>query len=417
MSRRQFTPPRRLGDGPPDDTGCTILHVDLDAFYASASLLSHPDLVGTPVVVGGGSRGVVLSATYEARAKGVTSAMPMSRALQLCPEATVLRPDHHLYREISEAVMAIFADVTPLVEPLSVDEAFLDISGATRLLGPPAEIAAAIRARVEREQSITCSVGASGTKFVAKIASSLSKPDGMLIVPVAEALDFVQALPVAALWGVGDKTEQRLAGYGLRTVADVAATPRSTLMDWLGSAAGAHLHDLAWARDCRRVEPTRAERSTGAEHTFDRDVRDPEAIKRTLLTLSERTARRLRQGRWLARTISIKVRFATFQTVTRSHSLSRPTDVTHEVYAAAVALYQGMGLGRTPLRLVGVRAEGLTAADLTPVQERLDEPEHGWRDADRAVDRAAARFGSGAVRPASLIAQGTPEGERSSTQA
>lgn len=415
MSRRQFAPPRRLGDGPPDDTGCTILHVDLDAFYASASLLSHPELVGTPVIVGGGSRGVVLSATYEARAKGVTSAMPMSRALNLCPEATILRPDHHLYREISEAVMAIFADVTPQVEPLSSDEAFLDIAGATRLLGPPTHIAESIRARVEREQGITCSVGAAGTKFVAKIASSLIKPDGLLVVPVAESVDFVQALPVAALWGVGDKTEQRLAAHGLRTVADLASTPRHRLMDLLGPAAGAHLHDLAWARDRRRVEPTRQERSTGAEQTFGRDVRDPEAIKRTLLTLAERTASRLRRGGWLARTISIKVRFADFRTVTRSQSLARPTDVTHEVYAAAVSLYDAMGLGRTPLRLVGVRAEGLTSADVTPVQGLLDEPEHGWRDADRAVDRAAARFGKGAVRPASLI-EGTQEGERSSTR-
>ena len=416
MSRRQFAPPRRLGDGPPDDTGCTILHVDLDAFYASASLLSHPELVGTPVIVGGGSRGVVLSATYEARAKGVTSAMPMARALQLCPEATILRPDHHLYREISEAVMAIFADHTPIVEPLSSDEAFLDISGATRLLGSPTQIASAIRARVEREQGVTCSVGAAGTKFVAKIASSLIKPDGLLVVPVAESVDFVQALPVAALWGVGDKTEQRLAAHGLRTVADLAATPRSRLMDLLGPAAGAHLHDLAWARDRRRVESSRQERSTGAEHTFGRDVRDPDAVKRTLLTLSERTAHRLRRGGWLARTISIKVRFADFRTVTRSHALARPTDVTHEVYAAAVALYESLGLGHTPLRLVGVRAEGLSAADITPVQGLLDEPEHGWRDADRAVDRATARFGKGAVRPASLLTEGTPEGGRSSTR-
>ncbi|GMA39798.1 hypothetical protein GCM10025883_18430 [Mobilicoccus caccae] len=199
MSRRRFARPHQ--DEVLDDTGCTVLHVDMDAFYASATLLSHPDLVGTPVIIGGGHRGVVLSATYEAREFGVASAMPMARARRLCPQATVLRPDHELYARISGAVMATFRQVTPYVEPLSLDEAFLDVAGAVRRLGSPATIAAAIRDTVADEQGITCSVGVAPTKFVAKLASGLAKPDGMVVVPVDQVVSFVQQLPVGALWG------------------------------------------------------------------------------------------------------------------------------------------------------------------------------------------------------------------------
>ena len=403
MSRRQYRPPPRAGAAPPDDTGCTILHVDMDAFFANASLLARPDLIGTPVVIGGaGNRGVVLSATYEARAYGVTSAMPMGRARRLCPQATVLPPDHELYSRISEAVMATFESITPYVEPLSLDEAFLDVSGAVRRLGSPASIAQQIRDTVHDEQGVTCSVGVAPTKFVAKLASGVCKPDGLLIVPVAEVVTFVQQLPVGALWGVGEKTEEHLGRLGLVTVADIAHTPEATLRRALG-ATGSHLHDLAWGRDPRRVEPVHREKSIGADETFPVDVDDPAYIHRELLRLSQKTARRMRSAGLVGRTISIKVRFADFTTITRSKTLRDPTDVSQEVYATAVSLYDALGLQRARLRLVGVRVEGLVKAANAPVQPTLDEPEHGWRDADRALDRAVARFGSGSVGPASLL--------------
>ena len=404
MSRRQFALPERDNPEAPDDTGCTVLHVDMDAFYASASLLARPDLVGTPVIIGGsGSRGVVLSATYEARAHGVASAMPMARARRLCPTATVLPPDPELYSQISRSVMDTFATITPVVEPLSQDEAFLDVSGAARLLGNPATIAQRIRDTVVDEQGITCSVGVASTKFVAKLASSLAKPDGLVVVPRAEAVAFVQQLPVAALWGVGERTEEHLARLGLRTVGDIAHTPLATLRRALGDVTGQHLHDLSWGRDPRPVEPVRRERSIGSDHTFAQDVDDPVEIHRTLLRLSDRTAARMRSAELMGRTVSIKVRFSDFATITRSRTLRDPTDVSRDIYDSARALFDALGLQRARLRLVGVRVEQLVDALGAPIQDHLDDPEHGWRDADRAVDRASARFGAGSVLPASLI--------------
>jgi DNA polymerase-4 len=411
MSRRQFVVPERRGGQAPDDEGCSILHVDMDAFYALASLLSRPELLGTPVIIaGGGNRGVVLSATYEARAFGVASAMPIARARRLCPQATVVAPDYARYERISRAVMAVFASVTPIVEPLSLDEAFLDVSGARRRLGSPRQIAQWIRDTIADEQGITCSVGVATTKFIAKLASGLAKPDGMLVVPEAEVVGFLHQLPVGALWGVGDRTEEALQRLGLHTVADIAHTPVDTLRRALGENAGPALHALAWGRDSRLVMPTRRERSIGADETFSFDVDDPTYIHRELLKLSERTAARVRAAGMVGRTISIKVRFSDFTTITRSRTLRDPTDVSRDIYATARALFDGLGLQRARLRLVGVRVEGLLDSDQAPIQGLLDEPEHGWRDADRAVDQASARFGAGAVLPASLV-----EGERSAT--
>ncbi|HEV7197036.1 MAG TPA: DNA polymerase IV [Pedococcus sp.] len=404
MSRRQFTLPQRNASHPPDDTGCTVLHVDMDAFYASASLLSRPELVGTPVIIGGGgNRGVVLSATYEARAFGVASAMPMSRARRLCPQATVIGPDHALYSRISAAVMATFETITPIVEPLSLDEAFLDVAGAVRRLGRPTLIGQLLRDTIHDEQGITCSVGVAPTKFVAKLASGLAKPDGMVVVPRDEVVAFVQQLPVGALWGVGDKTEETLVRLGLHTVADIAHTPLDTLRRALGDTAGPHLHDLAWGRDARSVEPVRRERSIGSDETFEFDVDDPAYIHRQLLKLSDRTAARVRSAAMLGRTVTVKVRFADFTTITRSKTLRDPTDVSRDIFDTAKTLFDGLGLVRARIRLVGVRMEGLVEAQGAPIQGLLDEPDHGWRDADRAVDRASARFGAGSVRPASLI--------------
>ncbi len=390
--------------GPPDDTGCSILHVDMDAFYASVSLLDHPELVGTPVIVGGASgRSVVLSATYEARATGVTSAMPMSRAMRLCPTATILPPEGEKYAAVSKAVFEVFRSVTPLVEGLSLDEAFLDVAGSRRLLGTPTAIAELIRARVLDEQGVTCSVGIASTKFVAKLASGLAKPDGVLVVPAADVVTFLHQLPVGALWGVGEKTEAALTRLGLRTVADIAHTPRATLQRSLGATSGAHLHDLAWGRDVRRVDPAREEKSVGADETFPYDVDDADYIRRELLRLSDRVAGRLRKAGLSGRTVTIKVRFADFTTITRARTLHEPTDVSREIYTTAVELFEALELQRAPLRLVGVRMSSIVETAQTPIQGVLGEPEFGWRDADRAVDQAHARFGRASVTSAALL--------------
>jgi len=389
---------------PGDDEGCHILHVDMDAFYASVELRDQPDLRGKPVVVGGlGTRGVVLSATYEARAFGVRSAMPVGRARRLCPQAVFLPPRHRLYGEVSKEVMAIFRTVTPAVEPLSLDEAFLDVSGAQRRLGSPRAIAELIRRQVREQQSITCSVGVAPVKFVAKIASARCKPDGLLVVPGSGLLEFLHQLPVSALWGVGDKAEEVLARLGLRTVGDIAHVPEATLRRELG-VAGAHLHALAWGRDERQVTPRREEKSVGAEETFPADVDDPEVIKKELLRLSGRTARALRAAGCVARTVTVKLRLASFKTITRSKTLSEPTDVAREIYTAACALYEGSGLdARARLRLVGVRAAGLRPATGAARQLAFGDRPAGWREAEQALDRIGKRFGTDTVRPAALF--------------
>jgi DNA polymerase IV len=391
-----------------DDTGCRILHVDMDAFYASVEVRDQPELAGKPVIVGAtASRGVVLSATYEARAFGVHSAMPVSQARRLCPHAIFVPPRHGAYGAASKEIMAIFRSVTPDVEPLSLDEAFLDVGGAIRRLGPPAHIAGLIRASVHGQQGLTCSVGVASTKFVAKLASTLCKPDGLSVVPADRVLEFLHPLPVAALWGVGAQTGQALARLGLRTVGDIAHTPEDTLQRDLGAAAGAHLAALAWGRDPRPVLSRVPDKSIGAEETFLTDVDDPAVIKRELLRLSDRTARGLRAGGSVARTVVVKLRLANFKTITRSRTLPEPTDVARKIYDTACTLYEGSGLdSRARLRLVGVRASGLIPAGSAATQLAFGEPSASWRDAERAVDRIAGRFGADMVRPAALVRPG-----------
>ena len=404
MSRSQVRRPTgRIGFGA-DDAGCTILHVDMDAFYASVSLRARPELHGTPVIVGGGGgRSVVLSATYEARALGVHSAMPMSRARRIAPHAVVIEPDHRAYAQVSRNVMALFESITPMVEPLSLDEAFLDVSGAMRRLGSPTAIGELIRARVHDEQQITCSVGVASTKFVAKLASTQSKPDGLLVVPADRVIDFLHPLPVGTLWGVGEKTEEHLARLGLRTVADIANTPLATLQRALGQASGTHLHELSWGRDPRPVTPHEPEKSVGNEETFEHDIDDPVIIHAHLLRLSDQVAGRLRAAGYVGRTVSLKVRFADFSTITRSRTLTHSTDVGKEIYDTVRGLYESLGLQRVRIRLVGVRMEGLADAQGAPQQLLLGEPEHGRREAEVAVDALRARYGSAAVRPARLV--------------
>jgi DNA polymerase-4 len=404
MSRRQIDRTGRPLNLGTDDSGCTILHIDMDAFFASVELLTRPELRGTPVIVGGaGTRGVVLSATYEARALGVHSAMPMSRARRLAPAAVIIEPDHRRYTEVSAGVMEIFRSVTPLVEPLSLDEAFLDVAGSLRRLGSPARIGELLRARVHDEQGITCSVGVASTKFVAKLASTRSKPDGLLVIPRDQVVAFLHPLPVSALWGVGERTEEHLVRLGLRTVGDLAHTSVDTLRRALGPAQGEHLAELAWGRDPRPVVAGEQEKSIGAEETFARDVDDPAVLLRELRRLSERVGARLRAAGLVGRTIQLKVRFADFTTLTRSRTLPAPTDVAREIYDTASDLLAALGLQRVRLRLIGVRAEGLISAGSVSTQLALDQPEHGWREAEVAVDRISARFGPGIVRPARLI--------------
>ncbi|MFJ8578669.1 DNA polymerase IV [Micromonospora sp. NPDC093277] len=410
MGRSQSLP--RGGDprfGPDaDDTDCPILHVDMDAFFASVEVRHRPELRGRPVVVGGiGPRGVVSSASYEARRYGVRSAMPTARARALCPHAVYLPPDFPQYSAASRAVMRIFRDVTPLVEPLSLDEAFLDVAGARRLFGSPSRIARLIRRRVAEEQGLTCSVGVAPSKFVAKLGSTRAKPDGLLVVPAPRVLEFLHPLPVAALWGVGERSAEALRRLGLNTVGELAEAPIGLLRRAVGEAAATHLHELAWGRDPRRVSPEQVEKSIGAEVTFDTDVTDPAEIRRALLALAEKVGTRLRAAGQVGRTVSLKVRLADFRTVSRSRTLTVPTDTAREMFDTVWALWTALAPDE-PIRLVGVRLEGLAAAQETPRQLTLGAPERGWREAEAAADAAAARFGRSVIGPASLLGRRDP---------
>jgi len=379
-----------------------ILHADLDSFYASVEVLKDPVLAGRPLLVGGiGPRGVVTSASYEARAYGCRNAMPMARARSLCPQAVALPPDFAAYRRYSRQVSRIFHDVTPLVEPLSLDEAFLDVAGVRRLFGDAVSIARLLRARVAGELGLPLTVGVAASKFLAKLASTRGKPDGLLVVPPSRSLDFLHPLPVAALWGAGQATIAVLARYGLRTVGEVARTPRATLEAALGAAAGAQLHELAWARDPRPVEPYEAAKSIGSEETFAHDIDDPEALAREVLRCATRVGRRLRESGLAGRTVTLKLRYADFKTITRARTLPDPTDVDAEIHRVAAELLRRLRLGRVPVRLVGVTVSNLSDAT-APTQLRFGPERPGWEAAVRAADAVRARFGDGALDLASL---------------
>jgi DNA polymerase IV len=394
------------------DQGCTILHVDMDAFYASVSIRDRPELAGLPVLVGGGSRGVVLAASYQARESGVHSAMPMTRARRLCPQAVVVHPDFERYSACSAAVMETFHSYTHLVQAISLDEAFLDVAGAQRRFGDPVHIAEELRARIYDEQGITCSVGVAATTLMAKLASRSAKPDGVLRVAPEEVTTFLHPRPVEALWGVGEKTGEQLRRLGLTTVGDIAHTPIATLRRALGPTTGAHLHVLAWGGNDRTVVPRRSddepERSMGADETFGRDTDDPLLVQRELLRLSAKVASRMRAAGMAGRTVTLKVRFADFVTITRSRTLADPTDLTTEIYGVASELYAALRLERARIRLVGVRVEGLIDARTATRQLVLGARERGWSEAERAVDRAVRRFGPSVVRPGTLIGARRP---------
>lgn len=387
-----------------DDSNSNILHVDMDAFFASVELKDRPELKGTPVIVGhSGGRGVVTSATYEARKFGIHAAMSMSEALRKCPGATVIEPSHEKYEEVSNRLQDIYYSMTPLVEPLSVDEAFLDVSGSRKLLGTPIEIGQKLREKVFAQENITCSVGIAPTKFIAKLASTRAKPDGLIVVSPAEVIDFLHPLPVGALWGVGGKTEEVLARLGLFKVSDIANLPLNTLRRALGDGLAEHLHELSWGRDERSVEPYEPEKSIGNEETFSKDLDEAADILKEILRLSEKVAGRLRAAELMGRTIVLKVRFANFSTITRSKTILDPTDVAKDIYGLAKSLFESLKLDRVRVRLVGVRVEKLEEAQNATRQLQLGESEKGWREIDQASDKASARFGDDAVKPARLI--------------
>lgn len=382
-----------------------ILHVDMDAFYASVAELDHPEYKGRALVVGAGARGVVLSANYEARKFGIRAAMPVGRAKRMAPHAIFIAPEHHRYSEISERVMAIFHSYTPLVEPISLDEAFLDVTGSQKLFGTGREIAAKIREQVEKEEGITCSVGLAQSKFIAKLASQHCKPNGMLEIKHDRILEFLHPLPVRAIWGVGPKTAESLERLGLHTVSDIAHTPRATLIRALGESTGASLYELAWGRDYRDVIPDEPEKSIGNEETFSEDLDSPDEILREFLRMSEKATARLRERSLFAKTISIKIKFADFSSLTRSKTVPIAIDNTHDTYEVVKALYLALRNEGARIRLVGVSLSQLQEG--APVQLELGARERGWREADTAIDRAQARFGRGSVRAGRLI---RPEG-------
>jgi DNA polymerase-4 len=378
-----------------------ILHVDMDAFYASVEALKDPTLQGRPVAVGGSAaRGVVMSASYEARRHGVRSAMPSARARRLCPDLVFVQPDFDAYRAASSAIRAIMRSFTPLVEPISLDEAFLDVGGSVRLFGPPPRIAELVRERIRTDTELTASVGVAPNKFLAKLASARAKPDGVVVVAADGVRAFLDPLPVDALWGVGEKTHEVLLKLGIRTVAELAETSSAVLERVLGEQLSRHLSSLARGADDRDVVPYEAPKSVSHEETFERDVDDDQDVLREVLRLSHRVAARLRADGYRARTITLKVRLSNFTTLTRSRTLADPTDSAADLYRVASEAYGALPFARRRIRLLGVAASGLSEAGA----EQLALYRAGrWREAEGALDRIDQRFGPGTAFPAALL--------------
>ena len=375
----------------------------MDAFFASVELLDRPDARGKPAVVAHDSpRSVVTSATYEARELGIRSAMSLTMARRICPHVVVLEPHFAKYQHYSRQVMDIFRSFTPLVEPLSIDEAFLDVSGARRAIGDGAFIASEIRRRVLDETGLTCSVGIATTKFIAKLASGRCKPDGVLEIAGDRVLEFLHPLPIRALWGVGPQTAKVLERRGIRTVADIAETPQASLVSALGEGVGLHLHELANGRDERPVLARAKEKSVSRAHTFESDVTDNDTIRALLLSQSDRVAKSLREARLDARTISIGVTFTNFQSVSRSATLAEPTQTGREILNVALELFSEFDPRDLAIRLLSVRASNLIDAGSAPLGLWSDG-EEAWTDVENAIDDVSAKFGDDAVRPASLL--------------
>lgn len=378
-----------------------ILHVDLDAFYASVEVLKDPTLAGRPVVVGGaGTRGVVMSASYEARSFGVRNAMPAVRARRLCPDAVFVPPDFESYKAHSNRFREVLLAVSPLVEPIALDEAFVDVSGAVALFGPPGQIGAKVRREVREAVGVSCSVGVGPNKLIAKLASKQAKPDGLTLVRAAEVAAFLDPLSARALWGIGEKTMETLSRLGVRTVGDLARISPAVLGRLLGEQHARDLHELAGGGDDRPVVPYEPPKSVSHEETFGRDLDDRGELLREVLALSQRVGARLREDGYRARTVTLKVRLANFATLTRSRTLAAPTDVAADLYEVASRLFLALPGARRRVRLLGVQATGLVPAGEEQLALLRGER---WRDVERAVDRIEKRFGRGTAMPAALL--------------
>jgi len=405
----------RLDGRPPDGT-LGFLHVDMDAFFASVELRRRPELIHEPVVVGGtGDRGVVAAASYVARSFGIHSAMPTTRARRLCPHAVFLPGDHAHYGEVSARVMAIFGDVTPLVEPLSLDEAFLDVRGALHGEDVAAEIAVSIRERVFETERLTCSVGVATNKFLAKLATERAKPrpsatgpvfgSGVHVIEAGRELEFLHPLPVRDLWGVGPATGAKLSRMGIETVGDLAAQPLRHLTSALGNAVGTHLHQLAHGRDERPVEVGREAKSIGHEETFPQDLTDRDRLGRQLVRMSDAVAGRLRDAGVAGRTLTVKVRFADFTTITRSSTLPEPIDGGVAIARVAEHLLAAVDID-PGVRLLGVSMSQL--GEVTAEQLSLDDlVGRSWSDADDVIGKIRGKFGGDAIGPATLSRPGS----------
>ncbi len=396
----------------------------MDAFFASVEVLDDPSLAGKPVIVGGaGARGVVASCTYEARVYGVHSAMPSMRARQLCPDAIFLSGRHGRYGEVSAELHKILRDVTPMIEPIGLDEAFMDVAGAVRLLGPPAEIAHGLRRRVRSELGLACAVGIGRSKMLAKLASRAAKPrasraglvpgPGVYLVEPADELDFLHGHAVEALWGVGPATAKRLHDLGVRSVGDLAALPLDTMTRRLGKASGAHLAALARGEDPDPVNPNRPNKSIGHEETFSQDLVDPHELERHALRMAESVATMLRGAATSARTITVKVKYKDLSLQTRSHTLGRPIATGGAIGQVAAALLAGIDPGEG-IRLLGVSASGLSADGVDQLSFDLGDGldvdnqsaaarEQSWHDVTTAVDAIRGRFGRGAVGSVAMV--------------
>ncbi len=373
----------------------TILHLDMDAFFASVEQRDHPELCGKPLLIGhDGPRGVVATASYEARPFGCRSAMPMVTAKRLCPQAIVLPVRGERYREVSQQMFAILEEYSPLVEPLSIDEAFLDLTGTERALGDPIAVAKQMKDRIRRELGVTASVGVAPNKFLAKLASDMNKPDGLTVIREENIDHVLPPLPVTKLWGIGPATAAKLEPLGIRMIGDLRDMPLDSVRRILGGEAERYVQ-LAHGIDHRPVAPDRQAKSIGHEQTFNVDVEDRDEVRRVLLDEVEQVGARLRRHGLQARGVSLKIRFGNFETITRSTTLKQPTNITGELWQAAKGLFKAWSF--EPVRLIGVMAEKLTAGE-EHAELFVDQDRERHRRLDEVADRINERFGQTAIR-------------------